>query len=93
MSGKEPDFLLKLGIKYENLITDICKLKEENVPAILAPSLQTRREIASFAKSSRTKDLPLSNLWKKISGITCIKERLDPSLMSLAIYEPQNMAL
>ena len=28
MSGKEPDFLLKLGIKYENLITDICKLKE-----------------------------------------------------------------
>lgn len=28
LSGKEPDLLLKLGIKYENLITDIYKLKE-----------------------------------------------------------------
>lgn len=85
-SGKEPDVLLKLDIKYENPITYICKFKEptykdkelqvvtnskseaeeENVPATFAPSLQTRREIASFVKSLRTKDLALSKLWKKI---------------------------
>ena len=61
-SGKEPDVLFKLDIKYENSISRGRKI----FPATWAPSLQTRREITSFAKSSHTKDLNPSNLWKKI---------------------------